>query len=138
MVREKLLNEVRQDSYLAAIRLAKYNWKCKCKPVNASRGSGYDLFCKHKRVEVKGTVKRYPGFRFLTVDEYKQIRRGKSELWVFTNLGSRNIELVKIPRNKVLAWIDKAPRYRINLGKNRLKKLKASRVSRKYLKKVGL
>src|SRR5271157_5482681 len=85
----------KSDQETTAIALAKKHWRtyagCTCSPKEMPGGKGYDLGCKHKHVEVKGTGKKRPGFRSLTQGEFNAARGDSHfELWLITGIAAGN------------------------------------------------
>lgn len=108
-----------------AVRHAKGQWRvyagCGCIPQEVPEGRGYDLECRHKHVEVKGTKERLPGFRYLTSGEFNAARTDKRfELWLITSHTRGRHTLYIIPRWEVVALAKLAVQWMLLLGKDRL------------------
>ena len=93
---------------------------CHCVPENAQKGDGYDLRCKCRHIEVKGTTKRRPGFRLFTGGEYETARRDRAwQVWIVADLDGTP-QVYVIPRDDFLREARREPVWRLPLGKRRL------------------
>jgi hypothetical protein len=123
-----------------AMEIAKINWQvysgCKCTPKPAKRGSGCDLQCDCKRVEVKGTKEAIPGHRFITKEGKRAAEKDEHfELWLVADIEGKRTVYV-IPNSFLREETVEVTHYRVPLGKKRLESFREEAENRKKRRQV--
>ena len=119
-----------------AITLAKKHWRiyagCACDPVDVPEGKGYDLECKHKHVEVKGTEGAHCGFRTLTAGEFDAARKDmRFEMWLISGIKGIHGVFHVIAGRDIMETAKAVTHWHLPLGKARLEKYRAAALKRK-------
>ena len=107
-----------------ARRWVRLNWArlsgCACTPEDARRGTGHDLSCSHRHVEVKGTMKKHPEFRLFTQGEYEAAQHDPLwKAWVIADLGG-DPRAYRVLREGFIRAVRPEPVWKLPLGKARL------------------